>query len=386
MVAAAKREGCGRSSCATWHNKPCLVCTHPDLVKEWDLKRNERGPSTVSGGSDYKAHWVCAKGHRWQVRVANRALRGDQCNACLGRRSTVENNLTTTNPELVKEWDHERNDKDPTELVAGSLYKAHWVCENGHQWQSLVHLRALHGFGCKRCSGKEATPENNFTVTHPELVKEWDYERNDRNPSEILKGSSYRAYWVCSKGHRWRTTVTNRTSRGDGCKACLGRKATPESNFATTYPDLLKEWDYERNEKDPSNLVARSGYKAYWVCHAGHRWRTTIYDRTSGSYSCPACGYGQKFLFIIPGLLYTLGIPDTVPPEAEVIAEARHQGVPDHYMNPLLDAIRLLKTGTFTPEDFRRYTDGEPSPLAEFLTGSEAHRRAVKEGWVSVSR
>lgn len=38
-----------------------------------------------------------------------------------------ENDLATLNPELVPEW-MDSNDRKPTEVAAGSHYKAWWKC------------------------------------------------------------------------------------------------------------------------------------------------------------------------------------------------------------------------------------------------------------------
>lgn len=40
---------------------------------------------------------------------------------------------------------------------------------------------------------------------------------------------------------------------------------------------LLKEWDFERNDKDPHALTHGSGYKAWWTCATCHyHWDAAI--------------------------------------------------------------------------------------------------------------
>ena len=55
----------------------------------------------------------------------------------------------------------------------------------------------------------------------PELCKEWDYEKNEFPPSQIMKGSTKKVWWKCKKcGHRWQATPNSRTGNKTGCPNC----------------------------------------------------------------------------------------------------------------------------------------------------------------------
>ena len=70
---------------------------------------------------------------------------------------------------------------------------------------------------------------------------------------------------------------------------------TMEKSFAQTYPELAKEWDYERNYPlIPEQFAAVSGKSVYWRCSLGHQWRARIANRKNGN-SCPFCA-GRKVL------------------------------------------------------------------------------------------
>ena len=57
------------------------------------------------------------------------------------------------NPLLSKEWDPQRNgDPTPGMVTLGSDYKAWWICEKGHSYQSTVSNRVA-GKGFPVCSG-----------------------------------------------------------------------------------------------------------------------------------------------------------------------------------------------------------------------------------------
>ena len=58
-----------------------LATTHPLLAQEWHLTKNDKRPSEVSFGSEYKAWWSGPCGHEWPQPVGAR-VRGSGCPEC----------------------------------------------------------------------------------------------------------------------------------------------------------------------------------------------------------------------------------------------------------------------------------------------------------------
>ena len=121
-----------------------LATTHPELAAQasgWD-------PRTVTRGSEKKREWKCSLGHNWKAVVHSRAGGGLQCPICSGQQLLPGyNDLKTTHPLLASEasgW-------DPTTLSRGSDKKVLWLCQQGHQWKSVVSSRAS-GVGCPSCA------------------------------------------------------------------------------------------------------------------------------------------------------------------------------------------------------------------------------------------
>lgn len=55
-------------------------------------------------------------------------------------------------------------------------------------------------------------------MTNPELVKEWNFEKNKHLKIEkITFGSDKKIWWKCEKGHEWKTQVKSRTLKKCGC-------------------------------------------------------------------------------------------------------------------------------------------------------------------------
>ena len=78
--------------------------THPQLLKEWDYKKNFKLPNEFSPVSGQKVWWKCKKGHSWEALISNR-VNGRNCPYCSGRKVGKDNNLSFLNPMLSKEWD-----------------------------------------------------------------------------------------------------------------------------------------------------------------------------------------------------------------------------------------------------------------------------------------
>ena len=113
------------------------------------------------------------------------------------------------NKELMKEWNQEKNILyNPADLTSGSSKKVWWKCKNGHEWEAVIHTR-VKGVGCPYCMGKKAIQGvNDFATLYPEMLKEWDYEENDKlgiKPNELLVGSIniIIAFIICVKYKEW---------------------------------------------------------------------------------------------------------------------------------------------------------------------------------------
>ncbi|MEM4994799.1 zinc-ribbon domain-containing protein [Priestia sp. SB1] len=74
----------------------------------------------------------------------------------------------------------------------------------------------IHGNGCKYES---------LDITNPDLLKEWDYSKNNINPKDITLSSSEVVWWKCgSCNYEWDTRVRIRARNKRGCPMCNGSK------------------------------------------------------------------------------------------------------------------------------------------------------------------
>ena len=278
----------------------CISKTNPEVLQEWNYEKNDKlgiKPENVVLNSTKMIHWKCKNGHEWTTTLNNRA-RGSNCPYCSGRYAiSGENDIATLFPELLKEWDYEKNDQlgiKPQNVKKNTDKKVWWKCEKGHEYKSsIVNRTKSKGTCCPYCSGNKVLKGfNDIASTNPELLKEWDYSKNTIKPDEVTKGTHKKIWWICSNNHSYEATIPARR-RGTGCPYCSGNKILVGFNdLATTNPELLEKWNYEKNNKlgiTPKSISKSYSKKVWWKCKNGHEYQRHVYNERKGSGRCPIC-------------------------------------------------------------------------------------------------
>lgn len=203
-------------------------------------------------------------------------------------------------PHLVAQW-HPSNPLGPHEVSYGSNLIVRWhscPADARHEWTAPVKTRTRMGQGCSVCRGTQVMPGiNDLASLRPDLGAEWS-SRNSVAASAVSLRSGKEAFWeheVAGATHRWSAPPDRRTA-GAGCPICAGQTVMRGVNdLATLALHLIAEWDFDRNELDPTHFTVRSGARVAWRCRLGHRWHATIASRTSPQPSgCPACRFSSR--------------------------------------------------------------------------------------------
>lgn len=124
-----------------------LATTHPEVAREaygWD-------PSKVFAGLNQKRKWKCSRGHIFETIVNSRTTkdRNVGCYYCANQKVLKGfNDLATTHPDLAKEaygW-------DPSTILAGTIKKYTWKCQEGHIYSAQPNNRSYMQSGCQVCA------------------------------------------------------------------------------------------------------------------------------------------------------------------------------------------------------------------------------------------
>lgn len=200
-------------------------------------------------------------------------------------------NLALLRPDLLTEWDYEKNIKKPEEYNVNSSKPANWICNKGHGYEAIIVNRTKKGNGCPYCSGRRPIEgETDLLSQRPDIAKDWDFEANKKGPNEYSVFSNIKVRWRCPKGHHYDIEISNRTRGGAGCPYCSGRRPIKgETDLLKLYPDIAAEWDYDKNAKGPDEYRPGSGANIHWKCHKGHQYPAKIYSRVGNGTGCPYC-------------------------------------------------------------------------------------------------
>ena len=198
-------------------------------------------------------------------------------------------------PELIKEWNFEKNKPiSPFDINPYSQKKYWWTCSKNskHIYLSSLSNKTNIKSGCPICRGLKVDDSNALSIRNPKLATEWHKTKNKLSPNEVTENSHKKVWWQClnNQKHIWFTSISNR--KYSNCPYCVGQKTLEEDSVGKLYPKLITEWDYEKNtDYNPFKLSPKSGVKIWWKCSRDnlHTWKTRISHRTIIKTNCPYC-------------------------------------------------------------------------------------------------
>lgn len=345
-----------------------LAAVAPDLAKEWHPTKNGNlKPEDVKPYSDKKVWWICNRGHEWQASVSNR-FQGRNCKKCsselrtsfpeqcflyyLSKYFKVDSRIKINDWEIdiylcdysiAIEYDgiayHNRLNLKNREIRKNDALKKAGIflirIKEDYKMQKIdndvIYFKVDHkysnlesalqllfkllskyiridfhdvNFNINRDRHEiynnyiSYEKKNNFENKFPDLVKFWNYEKNNNlKPSMFSYMSNKIIWWKCPicKGE-WEESIIN-VSKGNRCPYCSNHRVLKGFNdFETLYPELAKEWNYKKNlELRPYNCTSGSNKKVWWRCSNNHEWRATIARRVKNP-ECPYCSGKHKII------------------------------------------------------------------------------------------
>lgn len=196
-----------------------LACLYPDLLKEWDIKKNEGlDPFKILPGVSLKVWWVCGRKHSFFQSISSR-VRGAGCPYCANFRASPENNLGL-HPVSQEFHPTKNNLTNPSDFTISSSKKVWWLCSKGHSfYQSISARTSKHESGCPYCANFRASSENNLGL-HP-VSKEFHPTKNHPfSVQDFTQYSTKKIWWLCPKGHEFQAVIKQRTRLNTQCGFC----------------------------------------------------------------------------------------------------------------------------------------------------------------------
>lgn len=204
--------------------------------------------------------------------------------------------------DLMKEWNWDKNNLlglFPNEITFGSAKKVWWKCNIcGYEWQTTPNNRTNIKTGCPCCSKKKVIRGiNDLQTFFPNVARRWHPTKNIKKPYEVTPFSNQYAWFICDKdeSHIFKTRIYRICKGIVNCPVCSNQKIIVGVNdFQTTNPELMKEWNWERNNNDnihPTAITKGINKKVWWKCNTcGNEWQATVSSRSGTQHcGCPKC-------------------------------------------------------------------------------------------------
>ena len=228
----------------------CKTNNKLELLKLYNREKNKEKPNEIYYSGTKKYFFKCPSCNmEWtgKMNKMNRLSKGEYnvikkqkeityCPYCKGTKISKYYNLTTKYSKILDYWDEEKNKIDPKRLSPHTHEKFYLKCKNiecdyREQTPRMIKdfIRYIDNYKCPKCSnGKNKTVNewNNLKVRYPEIIKEWDYGRNEKNPEEYLGSSNEKVWWKCRKNHHYQCRINNKIFLNRGCPICFNQYKT----------------------------------------------------------------------------------------------------------------------------------------------------------------
>jgi len=207
-------------------------------------------------------------------------------------------------PELIGEWNYERNGSmQPADVTPFSDKKVWWRCkEYGHEWEAVIKSRTK-GTGCPICAGNKVLDGfNDLATANPELAAEWHPTKNlPLTASALTPQSGLKVWWKCKVcGYEWEAAVYSRNGANHACPECTRKRVhaklrtpKPGQSLRERNPVLAAQWHpYKNGSLSPESVTLKTHQKVWWLGDCGHEWEAAVYSRDAGN-GCPIC-YAER--------------------------------------------------------------------------------------------
>lgn len=305
---------------------------HPELFKEVDREKNHGiDIEKISSGSSKKIWWKCKEGHSWQSQPGTRVSGNTKCVICMKKnpsKKKAKKLIDYCDKEKFELLDKNKNSyEDIKKYFLYDRKDVYFLCKNGHSFSKKPRDVYRYKVRCPHedCFvGNAIKGVDDLFTLYPHLRKLWDFDKNKNiNPETMTPGSNKKVWWKCEKGHNYKKDINTVKEQITGCPYCNGKSLAGVNDLATLYPEIAKEWDYDRNDFSPSDVVPKSCKRAWWICSIdnSHRWECQISTRTrKDPTGCPHCvPKGGQSLLEIGIYLYIKKIIDEVNKQSNII-------------------------------------------------------------------
>ena len=322
-------------------NKSHSIADDPILSTCWDYKKNIEDPAKLAYKCNRKFYWICPDCGVSFERAANHMNEGQLCNECTLKKriqTRHESYMQTAksiadDPIQSKYWDYKRNPEDPKDIPFRSQGYYYWICpECGISYKRNASYQYVSSHLCNACADKARLANHAATrlirsekvSDRPNLLAQWDYDKNDINPDRVLAHSVTEYWWRCPMCGKSEKSTPDKKYNAKVCWDCGNKvgginkrksEVKRKGSFGQQHPHLAKEWHPTLNGNiTPYDITSGCGDYFYWKCKYGHIFHTSPHERVKRHAGCPTCRKWLRTSFTEQAIAFYLEKVTTVLP------------------------------------------------------------------------
>ena len=291
--------GCPYCSGRFATSKNNFAVKFPELLQEWNYKKNPTQPEDCTPKSGYKAWWICKKGHSYRATLASRAgsksTPGTGCPKCTRSSSAPEFRILTELraifPEVISRYILNKVEADifiPNLKIGIEYDGAYFHGGKEERDEEKIKFFKTNNISLIRVREKPLKKISNLDVT----VSNKQFLKADMNRILKIIGLLHP-----SSNPLVRQYISAKEFVNEGLfKEYMSYfpSPIPEKSILKTHPKYCEQWDYKKNfPLTPENFSKGSDFRAWWTCPKDHSYEDKIYVRLNGKGNCPIC-IGQR--------------------------------------------------------------------------------------------
>lgn len=281
----------------------CLICkgnlatNNPELLVEWDYKKNNKLPHEYLSSSHQKVWWNCKKGHSWFATIDNRARLNCGCPLCSNyywQKSRIElmflYEFKYIFPQTIGGY---KVDKKEIDIFIPEINLA--IEMDGSYWHKNIEKRDL--------IKNDIIKKSNIN-----LIRVREYPLKKINEVDIVYSVKENKLDVFKKILKTIEQITNKDlsqyinmqefNNIEEYYKILSSQCKRENCLLLTHPEVSKEWHPTKNHRlTPEDVSQGSTLRVYWSCSkCKNEYDATICNRSKSG--CPYCKKCSKKLWM----------------------------------------------------------------------------------------
>lgn len=275
-----------------------LVSQAPNVVLEWDYKKNEGiNPEAYTINSKEKVWWKCKQcGNEWKAQINNRVLRHSGCPKCMKHEKTSfpEQAIFFYLSAVYEGVENSYSDLKENSSMELDVYIPKFkigIEYDGVAWHSN-----------KKSNKRDHEKYILCQKLGIKLIRVSEFERIERkdcdelilcknNTDEGLNEAIQNLFEVLG------ISAVNVDVQRDRA-AIMAQYITYIGNrsIAIKYPEDVRYWDEEKNNGISADMVsATSNVSYWWKCQLNHSYKASPANRLGTGHGCPYCS-GRRVL------------------------------------------------------------------------------------------